>query len=74
MVLSPAGLRPERDCAGNARGKTETTDPSSRQRGNPTSVNPQLSKNNYREKRKKLVADPRWVPDTKIDWPTDRRS
>jgi hypothetical protein len=22
----------------------------------------------------KLVAGPRWVPDTKTDWPTDRRS
>jgi hypothetical protein len=25
-------------------------------------------------RRKKLVADPRWVPDTKMDWPTDCRS
>jgi hypothetical protein len=25
-------------------------------------------------KEDKLVAGPRWLPDTKIDWPTDRRS
>jgi hypothetical protein len=25
-------------------------------------------------KREKLVVGPRWVPDTKPDWPTDRRS
>jgi hypothetical protein len=31
---------------------------------------PQLSK----EEKEKLVADPKWVPDTKTDWPTDCRS
>jgi hypothetical protein len=32
--------------------------------------NPQLSKENFKEKEK-LVVGPRWVPDTKMDWPTD---
>jgi hypothetical protein len=35
----------------------------------PTSTNPQLSDSN-----KNLVISPRWVLDTKTDWPTDRRS
>jgi hypothetical protein len=36
-------------------------------------TNPQLSKRNFKEKEK-LVTGPRWAPDTKTDWPTDRRS
>jgi hypothetical protein len=32
--------------------KLKTADPTSRQRGRPTSTNPQLSKNNRREKEK----------------------
>jgi hypothetical protein len=36
-------------------------------------TNPQLSKENIKEKDK-LVADPRWAPDTKTDWPTDCRA
>jgi hypothetical protein len=34
---------------------------------------PATSKENFKEKEK-LVAGPRWVPDTKTDWPTDCRS
>jgi hypothetical protein len=49
------------------------TDPSSRQRGRYKITNPQLSKENFKEKEK-FVAVPRWVPDTKTDWPTDCRS
>jgi hypothetical protein len=49
------------------------TDPASRQRKRPTSLNQKLSKNNSR-KEEKLVAGPKGVPDTKTDWPTDRRS
>jgi hypothetical protein len=71
MLKSPVGLRPEKGCAGNARQKLKTTDPTTRQRGRPTSTNPKLSKNNQREKGEKLVSCPRWVPDTKTDWPTD---
>jgi hypothetical protein len=43
--------------------------PSSLQRERPTAKNPQLSDSN-----KNLVVSPRWVLDTKTDWPTDRRS
>jgi hypothetical protein len=39
-------------------------DPSSRQRERPTSTNPQQSDSN-----KNLVVSPRWVLDTKADWP-----
>jgi hypothetical protein len=47
-------------------------DPSSRQRGRYKIINLQLSKINF-EENEKLVG-PRWVPDTKTDWPTDCRS
>jgi hypothetical protein len=43
--------------------------PFSRQRERPISTNPQLS-----DTKKNLVVSPRWVIDTKTDWPTDRRS
>jgi hypothetical protein len=43
MVFSPAGLKPERDCAGC---------PSSRQRGRHIITNLQLSKKNFKEKEK----------------------
>jgi hypothetical protein len=36
-------------------------------------TNPQLSKENLKEKEK-LVAGLRWAPDTKTDWPTDCQS
>jgi hypothetical protein len=52
MLVSPVGLRSEKGCAGDARQKLETTDPTSHQRGRPTSSNPQLSKSNQREKGK----------------------
>jgi hypothetical protein len=68
--MSPVGLRSEKGCAGDARRKLKSTDPTSRQRGLPTSTYPKLSENNEREKMK----SPRWVPDTKTDWPTDCRS
>jgi hypothetical protein len=42
MIMSPVGLRPEKDCAGDAVKKLKTTEPSSRQSGLPTSPNPQL--------------------------------
>jgi hypothetical protein len=47
---------------------------SSRQRGRLTRRKPQMSEDNFRGKKEKLVAGPRWWPDTRIDWPTDRRS
>jgi hypothetical protein len=73
MVLIQARLRSERDCAGEDQQQQQNTDPSSRQRGHYKITNPQLSKENFKEKEK-LVAGPRWVPDTKTDWPTDCRS
>jgi hypothetical protein len=47
----------------------QTADIFSRQRERPTSTNPQLCDSNIN-----LVVIPRWVLDTKTDWPTDRRS
>jgi hypothetical protein len=69
MLVSSMGLRCEKGCAGDARQKLKTTDPTSRQRGRPTSTNPQLFKNNQKEKGKSWSR----VPDTKTDWPTDCR-
>jgi hypothetical protein len=48
------------------------TDPSSRQRGRYNITNPQMSKENVKEKGK-LVAGPVWGPDTRNDWSTDCR-
>jgi hypothetical protein len=39
-VISPVRLRPEKGCAGDDQQKLKTTDPTSRQRGFPTSTNP----------------------------------
>jgi hypothetical protein len=33
VAMSPAGLGPENDCAGEGQQKLQTTDPSSRQKG-----------------------------------------
>jgi hypothetical protein len=44
MLMSPMGLRPEKGCAGEDQQKLKTTDPTSSQRGRPTSTNPKLSK------------------------------
>jgi hypothetical protein len=71
-MMSLVGLRSEKGCAGDARQKLKSTDPTSRQRGRPTSTNRNCQKKN--REREKLVAGPRWVPDTKKDWPTDSRS
>jgi hypothetical protein len=57
MVLSPAGHRPERDCAGEALQQQEITDLSSRQRGRYKITNQQMSKEIFKEKEK-LVTDP----------------
>jgi hypothetical protein len=57
MALSSVGLRPVRDCAGEAKQQQYITDPSSRQRGCYKITNPQLSKENFKEKEK-LVKGP----------------
>jgi hypothetical protein len=49
MLMSPVVLRSEKGRAGDARQKLRSTDPTSRQRGRPTSTNPTLPKNNQRE-------------------------
>jgi hypothetical protein len=71
MLISPVGFRSEKGCAGDAHQQLNNTAPTS-QRGRPTSTNPQLSKN--KGEGEKVVGGPRWMPDTKTDWPTDRRS
>jgi hypothetical protein len=50
--MNPAGLGPKTGCTGDTQQQLKTTDPTSRQRGRPTSTNPQLTKNNQREKEK----------------------
>jgi hypothetical protein len=40
VLMSPAGLRPEKDSAGEAQQQLKITDPTSRQRGRFTSTNP----------------------------------
>jgi hypothetical protein len=46
MIMSPVGLRPEKGCTGDAQQQLKTTEPTSRQRGRHTLINPQLSKGN----------------------------
>jgi hypothetical protein len=73
MAVSSAGLRPKRDYSDKAQ-KQFTVN--YRPVLSPERVLqniPQLSDGNFKEKQK-LVAGPRWVPDTKTDWPTDCRS
>jgi hypothetical protein len=71
--MSPVGLRPDKDCAGEAKQEQKITDPPSRQRGRHKITNTQLSKENFKEKET-LVAGPRLVLDTRTDWPTDCRT
>jgi hypothetical protein len=48
MLMSPVGVRLEKSCAGDDQQKLKITDPTSRQRGRPTSTNQQLPKNYQR--------------------------
>jgi hypothetical protein len=43
MVMSPAGLGSENECAGEDQQQFYTTDPSPCQRGRPISTNPELT-------------------------------
>jgi hypothetical protein len=52
MILSPAGLRPEQDYAGEAQQQHEITDPSSRPRRRYRITNLQLSKENFKDREK----------------------
>jgi hypothetical protein len=71
MVLRSAGLRPKSDCSGKAQkqlySKLQTRP---LVRGRYKITNPQMSKENFKEKEK-FVTCPRWAPDTKTDWPTE---
>jgi hypothetical protein len=63
MLMSPMGLISEKGCAGDALQKLKIADPTSRQRGRPTSTNPKLSlKSNQRENGKNWS----WVPDGRL--------
>jgi hypothetical protein len=75
MALSSAGLRPKSDCSGKAQKQlySELQTRALVREGATNYQNRQLSKGHFKEK-KKLVAAPRWVPDTKTDWQTDCRS
>jgi hypothetical protein len=48
MALNPAGLGPEKDCAGEVQQQLKTTDPTTAQREPPKSTNAQLSKDNLK--------------------------
>jgi hypothetical protein len=70
MLMSSVGLISEKDCAGDARQKLKTADPTSRQRGRPTSTNPQFSQNNQREGGKigRGSQMDAWHQDRLADW------
>jgi hypothetical protein len=51
------------------RRSTKKTDPTSRQRGRP-----RQDTSNCQTENKNLSMSCKWEPDTKTDWPTDRRS
>jgi hypothetical protein len=46
MVMSTAGLEPEKDCAGETQQQLKITDSPSRQSGRPTLTNSQLGQDN----------------------------
>jgi hypothetical protein len=73
MVLSPVGLRPDRDCTGENPAATVNYRPVLSSEKALQYIEPQLFKAHFKEKYK-LVAGSRWVPDTKTDWPTDCQS
>jgi hypothetical protein len=61
------------DCADENQQLQKITDTVSRQRGRYNITNSNCLKEILKE-IEKLVAGPRWAPDTKTDWPTDCRS
>jgi hypothetical protein len=56
--MSPVGLSSEKGCAGDDQQKLKSIDPTSRQRGRPTSTKPKISKKQI-ENGKNWS----WVPD-----------
>jgi hypothetical protein len=61
MLMIPEGLRFEIGCDGNAWQKLKSADPTSRQRGHPTSTNPKLLKKIIERMGKISRGGPRWV-------------
>jgi hypothetical protein len=60
MLIYPLGLRSEKGCAVDALQKLKTTDPTSRQRGRPTSTNSKLSLKKIKENGKNWSLVPDW--------------
>jgi hypothetical protein len=52
--MIPVGLSSEKDYVGDALQKLEIIDPTSRQRGRPTSTNPKLSKKMFKVRTGKI--------------------
>jgi hypothetical protein len=71
MAVSSGKLRPKRDCSGKAQKQLYSklqTRPLVRE--GAKKLQKSKPEENFKEKVK-LVAGPRWAPDTKTDWPTD---
>jgi hypothetical protein len=73
MVMSSSRLRPEKVCADEVQQQLQVTDASYRQLWRPIIIENKCLKIMSTEEREKLVAVPRWRPDTRTDWPNDRR-
>jgi hypothetical protein len=67
MVLSSERLGAESDCFGNCTSKLQTN-PLVREGAQHQEIRNRWTEN------KNLAMESRWEPDTKIEWPTDRRS
>jgi hypothetical protein len=67
--MNYAVIGSENGCVGKVQHHLQTIDPPARQRGRHATTNLQLCGSNSN-----LVMCLKWVPDTKTDWPTDRRS
>jgi hypothetical protein len=68
-VMSPMGIGPENDCAG----EDQTAIEYGRSVLSPERA-PHINKPQLSDRNKNPILSPRWVLDTKADWPTDRRS
>jgi hypothetical protein len=71
MLMCPVGFRSEK---GKCQAKTEKYRPGFSSEGAPRQQTRNCQQQKSKKEWEKLVAGPRWVPDTKTDWPTDRLS
>jgi hypothetical protein len=71
MVVRSVGLGPKSDCSGKAQKQLH-----SKLQTHPLVREGALHQEtcNCQTENKNLVMGSRWEPDTKTDWPTDRRS